>query len=87
MNATSREAVNPKTGLTLEQMKDFIRDHFEQFVNQKNLDIADVEFCRRNLSIMAPMCRPEPLQVPPERSNMWAEPINAFPTFVSRLRT
>jgi hypothetical protein len=29
MNATSREAVNPKTGLTLEQMKDFIRNHFE----------------------------------------------------------
>ena len=44
MNATSREAINPKTGLTLEQMKDFIRNHFEQFVNQKNLDIADVNF-------------------------------------------
>ena len=44
MTATSREAVNPKTGLTLEQMKDFIRDHFEQFVNLKNLDIADVNF-------------------------------------------
>jgi predicted SnoaL-like aldol condensation-catalyzing enzyme len=25
-------------------MKDFIRDHFDQFVNQKNLDIADVNF-------------------------------------------
>jgi predicted SnoaL-like aldol condensation-catalyzing enzyme len=44
MSATEREAVNPKTGLTLEQMKDFIRNHFEQFVNQKNLDIADVNF-------------------------------------------
>jgi len=25
-------------------MKDFIRDHFEQFVKQKNLDVADVNF-------------------------------------------
>lgn len=44
MSATGREAVNPKTGLTLEQMKDFMRNHFEQFVNHKNLDIADVNF-------------------------------------------
>lgn len=44
MTATKREAVNPQTGLSLEQMKDFIRDHFEQFVNQKNLDIVDVNF-------------------------------------------
>ena len=44
MNSTSRETVNPKTGLTLQQMKEFIRIHFEQFVNQKNLDIADVNF-------------------------------------------
>jgi ketosteroid isomerase-like protein len=42
MNATSRDAVNPKTGMTLEQMKVFIRNHFEQFVNQKKLDVADV---------------------------------------------
>jgi hypothetical protein len=44
MNATSRGAVTPKTGLTLEQIKDLIRNHFEQFVNQKNLDIVDVNF-------------------------------------------
>jgi hypothetical protein len=44
MNATSKEAVNPKTGLTLGQLKDFIRNHFEEFVNQKNVDIADVNF-------------------------------------------
>ena len=28
----------------LERSKTFIRDHFEQFVNRKNLDIADVNF-------------------------------------------
>ena len=32
------------TGMSLEEMKAFIRDHFEQFVNRKNLDIADVNF-------------------------------------------
>jgi predicted ester cyclase len=32
------------TGMSLEEMKAFIRNHFEQFVNRKNLDIADVNF-------------------------------------------
>jgi predicted ester cyclase len=32
------------TGMSLEEMKAFIRDHFEQFVNRKNLEIADVNF-------------------------------------------
>jgi len=27
-----------------ESMKQFIRDHFEQFVNRRNLDIADLNF-------------------------------------------
>jgi ketosteroid isomerase-like protein len=31
-------------GMNLEAMKAFIRDHFEEFVNRKNLDIADVNF-------------------------------------------
>lgn len=44
MNATGTGAINPKTGLTLQQMKDFIRDHFEQLVNQKNINIADINF-------------------------------------------
>jgi len=30
--------------MSLEEMKSFILDHFEQFVNQKNVDIADVNF-------------------------------------------
>jgi predicted ester cyclase len=33
-----------ETGMSLEEMKTFIRDHFEQFVNRKNLAIADVNF-------------------------------------------
>ena len=36
--------VNPKTGMTHEEAKDFVRRHFEEFVNRKNLDIADVNF-------------------------------------------
>lgn len=40
----SQEAVNPKTGMTLAEMKDFVRRHFEEFVNRQNLAIADVNF-------------------------------------------
>jgi|SRR5579872_4176193 len=36
--------VNPKTGMTHASIKQFVYDHFEQFVNQKNLDIAYVNF-------------------------------------------
>ncbi len=36
--------MNPKTGLTLDAMKEFVRKHFEEFVNRKNLDIADRNF-------------------------------------------
>ncbi len=36
--------MNPKTGLTLDAMKEFVRNHFEEFVNRKNLDIADRNF-------------------------------------------
>jgi predicted ester cyclase len=38
------QARHPKTGMTHEEMKQFIRDHFEEFVNRKNLNIADVNF-------------------------------------------
>lgn len=31
-------------GMSVEDMKQFVRDHFEQFVNQQNLDIAYVNF-------------------------------------------
>lgn len=38
------ETVNPKTGMTHSEMKTFIRNHFEEFVNRQNLHIADVNF-------------------------------------------
>lgn len=38
------EQANLASSMSLEAMKQFIRDHFEQFVNRKNLDIADVNF-------------------------------------------
>jgi len=37
-------AMNPKTEMTLPEMKAFVRNHFEEFVNRKNLAIADVNF-------------------------------------------
>jgi uncharacterized protein YbjT (DUF2867 family)/predicted SnoaL-like aldol condensation-catalyzing enzyme len=36
--------MNPTTGMTLPEMKRFVRDHFNEFVNRKNLDIGDVNF-------------------------------------------
>jgi predicted ester cyclase len=43
-SAQSKEAVNPKTGMTHTEAKDFVRNHFEEFVNRKNLKIGEVNF-------------------------------------------
>jgi uncharacterized protein YbjT (DUF2867 family)/predicted SnoaL-like aldol condensation-catalyzing enzyme len=40
----SEEPVNPRTGMTFTEMKHFVRNHFDEFVNKKNLNIADVNF-------------------------------------------
>src|SRR5215470_1742100 len=34
------------TGFTQEEMKQFVRNHFEEFVNRKNINIGDVNFAR-----------------------------------------
>ncbi len=46
MNAAAgrSEVRNPKTGMTHTEMKEFIRNHFEEFVNRKNLGIGEVNF-------------------------------------------
>ncbi len=46
MNASAErsEVKNPKTGMTQAEMKEFIRHHFEEFVNRKNLRIGEVNF-------------------------------------------
>jgi predicted ester cyclase len=46
MSEATPEAVNPKTGMTQAEAKQFVRDHFEQFVNRRNLAVADVNFAR-----------------------------------------
>jgi predicted SnoaL-like aldol condensation-catalyzing enzyme len=38
------ESVNPKTGMTHSELRKFVRDHFEEFVNRKNLQIGKVNF-------------------------------------------
>jgi hypothetical protein len=40
----AQETVNPKTGMTHSEMKEFVRNHFEEFVNRKNLNIGNVNF-------------------------------------------
>ncbi len=42
--STLRETTNPKTNMTHTEMKEFVRNHFEEFVNRKNLDIGEVNF-------------------------------------------
>jgi predicted SnoaL-like aldol condensation-catalyzing enzyme len=41
-SAEKLEIKNCKTGMTHEEMKQFIRNHFEEFVNRKNLQIGEV---------------------------------------------
>jgi predicted ester cyclase len=40
----AQEMVNPRTGMTHSEMKEFVRNHFEEFVNRKNLNIGNVNF-------------------------------------------
>jgi predicted SnoaL-like aldol condensation-catalyzing enzyme len=46
MNAAAEqsEIKNPKTGMTHAEMKEFIRNHFVEFVNRKNVRIGEVNF-------------------------------------------
>jgi predicted SnoaL-like aldol condensation-catalyzing enzyme len=43
-SAQPQESVNPKSGMTPTEAKEFVRNHFEEFVNRKNLDIGNVNF-------------------------------------------
>lgn len=38
------EQINSKTGMTHNQAREFIRRHFEEFVNKKNVEIGNVNF-------------------------------------------
>ena len=42
--AERSEFKNPSTGMTHTEMKEFIRNHFEEFVNRKNLRIGEANF-------------------------------------------
>lgn len=43
-SAGAPEAKHPKTDMTHAEMKEFIRNHFEEFVNRKNVSIGEVNF-------------------------------------------
>ena len=38
------DTINAKSGMTLGQSREFIRNHFEEFVNRKNVDIGNINF-------------------------------------------
>jgi hypothetical protein len=64
------EPINRKTGMTQAEARAFIRNHFEEFVNKKNVQIG-MSTLRPTLSTAAPMCRLERRQAQRERFNMW----------------
>ena len=35
---------NTPSGMTIEEMKNFVRQHFEDFVNRRKLEVADINF-------------------------------------------
>src|SRR5216684_4424781 len=43
-SAGASEVKHSKTGMTPGEMKEFIRNHFEEFVNRKNLRIGEENF-------------------------------------------
>jgi len=44
MATTALETSDPSIGFAHSEMKEFVRKHFEEFVNRKNIDIGDVNF-------------------------------------------
>lgn len=77
------ERVNPKTQMTNTEMKKFVRDHFEEFINRKNIDIADINFAP-NLSNTALIYLRVVLPGWLALSNMWLAHTRNFPTSMSR---
>jgi len=43
-SAEQLEGRNPKTGMTHGEMKEFTRNHFEEFANRNNLRVGEVNF-------------------------------------------
>lgn len=44
MSTPAMESLDPKTGMSLAESKQFVRNHFEEFVNKKNVAIGNVNF-------------------------------------------
>jgi predicted SnoaL-like aldol condensation-catalyzing enzyme len=38
------ESINAKTGMTHAEAREFIRNHFEEFINKRNIQIGNVNF-------------------------------------------
>ncbi len=76
----------PEEGLmSAETNKEFVRNHFEEFVNRKNLDIADRNFAAdfQEHGADSPPGRP----VPPVRSSISPRRSASIPTLPSKSRT
>jgi len=73
------EVKNPKTDMTHAEMKEFIRNHFEEFVNRKNLPIGEVNFAPGFVD-HGPTCRRDCLRDLLGRYSTSAPRSRKFPT-------
>ena len=82
MNAAAgpSEVKNPKTDMTHAQMKKFIRNHFEEFVNRKNMGIGELNFAPA-LSITGPTSRRDCLPDPQSPYSTSAPRSKKFPIY------
>jgi len=82
MNAAAgpSEVKNPKTDMTHAEMKEFIRNHFEEFVNRKNLRIVAGN-SHPALSITGPTSRRDCLRDRPAPYSTSAPRSKKFPIY------
>ncbi len=68
-----RNDMNFASGMSVAEMKAFIENHFEEFVNRKNLDVADVNFAADFVD-HGTECHRVRRPGPQERNSMWEMP-------------
>ena len=81
-----QESLSQKTGMTHSEMTQFVRNHFEEFVNRKNLNIGTVNFAP-NSSTTARMFLPACRRARLAPCNMSAAHTRSFPISMSRFST
>jgi hypothetical protein len=80
------EPINPKTGMTHSASREFIRNHFEEFVNRKDVNIGNVNFAPNFIDHGADVQREHHLARPAQSSTS-LELSSAFLIFMCTSKT